>query len=387
MTTQDRSPLSYLGVKESNPPNVVYFDKDPVATNIAGFDIGDFWVNTVARNSWQLLSKAGGVADWQLVVNTSLLPLPVEDGGTGASTLTGVLTGNGTSAITGSAITQYGVLFGGAANAVSSLGAGTAGQVVQSGGAGANPAYSTATYPLTTAQGDLLSSTTANAIVALAKDANATRYLSNTGANNNAAWAQVNLTNGVTGILPIANGGTNANAMATANGVTKFDGTRVVTSAAMTLDAANRMTNTAQPCFAGRLGATILNVTGNGAPYTLGTDALTLDVNQGGYLTAAGVFTAPVTGVYYLRAIVHATGCAAANFIEITLTTTGRVYTSSYTRVASANDIDNEVSAVAPMNATDTATVAFYVTGEVGNTVDVAGAAAFLTGFSGFLIC
>lgn len=86
-------------------------------------------------------------------------------------------------------------------------GPGTTGNILQSNAAAA-PSFSTATYPSTTAQGDLLSSTTANAVIALAKDTNATRYLANTGATNNAQWDQVNLTNGVTGTLPIANGGT-----------------------------------------------------------------------------------------------------------------------------------------------------------------------------------
>lgn len=59
----------------------------------------------------------------------------------------------------------------------------------------------------TYAQGDLLYSSATNVLAALAKDTNATRYLSNTGSSNSPAWAQINLTNGVTGILPIANGG------------------------------------------------------------------------------------------------------------------------------------------------------------------------------------
>jgi hypothetical protein len=58
------------------------------------------------------------------------------------------------------------------------------------------------------AQGDLLYGSATNTISALAKSATATRYLSNTGASNNPAWAQVDLTNGVTGVLPIVNGGT-----------------------------------------------------------------------------------------------------------------------------------------------------------------------------------
>ena len=55
------------------------------------------------------------------------------------------------------------------------------------------------------AQGDLLYGSAANTLSALAKDTNATRYLSNTGGSNNPAWAQVNLANGVTGNLPVTN--------------------------------------------------------------------------------------------------------------------------------------------------------------------------------------
>ena len=48
----------------------------------------------------------------------------------------------------------------------------------------------------------------------LSTSGSSTRYLSNTGTNNRPAWAQVNLANGVTGNLPVANlgSGTNANA-------------------------------------------------------------------------------------------------------------------------------------------------------------------------------
>jgi hypothetical protein len=73
----------------------------------------------------------------------------VPGGGTGAATLTGVLIGNGTSPISGNAITQFDVLVGGSSNAISSVGPGSSGQVLQSAGNAANPAYSTATYPAT----------------------------------------------------------------------------------------------------------------------------------------------------------------------------------------------------------------------------------------------
>lgn len=57
-------------------------------------------------------------------------------------------------------------------------------------------------------QGDILYGSGTDAVSKLAKDATATRYLSNTGASNNPAWALINLANGVTGTLPVASGGT-----------------------------------------------------------------------------------------------------------------------------------------------------------------------------------
>src|SRR4030042_2607110 len=48
-------------------------------------------------------------------------------------------------------------------------------------------------------QGDIIYSSSTNTWSVLAKDASATRYLSNTGSSNNPAWSQVNLSNGVTG--------------------------------------------------------------------------------------------------------------------------------------------------------------------------------------------
>lgn len=60
-------------------------------------------------------------------------------------------------------------------------------------------------------QGDLLYASATNVLSRLAKDASGTRYLGNSGPNSGPAWSQINLTNGVTGILPVANGGTGSN--------------------------------------------------------------------------------------------------------------------------------------------------------------------------------
>ncbi len=56
-----------------------------------------------------------------------------------------------------------------------------------------------------TIQGDIWYGSAAGTLLALPKNASATRYLSNTGATNNPAWAQIDLSNGVTGLLPYAN--------------------------------------------------------------------------------------------------------------------------------------------------------------------------------------
>ena len=87
------------------------------------------------------------------------------------------------------------------------------------------------------AQGDVLYATSTTVLSRLAKDANSTRVLTNTGTNNNPAWAQVTLTTGVTGTLPVANGGTGATSLTDkAVLISQDSGTDAVGSVALTTD-------------------------------------------------------------------------------------------------------------------------------------------------------
>jgi hypothetical protein len=66
------------------------------------------------------------------------------------------------------------------------------------------PQYSGGTT-LTGSQGDIIYFSATNTVANLAKNTTAKRYLANTGTTNNPQWDQVDLSNGVTGNLPVTN--------------------------------------------------------------------------------------------------------------------------------------------------------------------------------------
>lgn len=78
---------------------------------------------------------------------------------------TAVVAGGGTGAVT---LTNHGVLLGQGTSAIVATAAGSSGQILQSGGASADPAYTTATYPATTTVSQILYSSSTNTVAGLA---------------------------------------------------------------------------------------------------------------------------------------------------------------------------------------------------------------------------
>ena len=119
------------------------------------------------------------------------------------------------------------------------------------------------------AQGDILYGSAANTISALTKNTTATRYLANTGTSNNPAWDQVNMANGVTGTLPVGNGGT---------GSTTFNINGVVISGTTTTGALTSLTLTSgQIVIGGTTTPAAATLTqGTGISITNGNNSITI---------------------------------------------------------------------------------------------------------------
>lgn len=166
-----------------------------------------------------------------------------------------------------------------------------------------NPGHNVTEISGGAVQGDLFYGSAVDTLSALAKNITATRYLSNTGATNNPAWAQVVLTDGVSGILPTANGGTGM-AFFTAAGPT-VSRTFTFPDAAATVLTSNAAVTAAQ------------GGTGQAGGYAVGdllyASAATVlsklaDIATGNVLISGGVGVAPSWGKVNLASGGHVTG-------------------------------------------------------------------------------
>lgn len=249
--------------------------------------------------------------------------------------------------------------------------AGTLGQVLVSGGAGTNPSWSNTTTisavgTIVTgvwngtiigttfggtglssyAQGDLIYASAVNTLTTLPKDTNATRYLSNTGATNNPAWAQVNLTNGVTGSLPLVNGGTGQISGLLLNNILSATGANSINSGDNAQAWNWSLTTAAKAAFS--IKENIAGTNGAGAQYLLDVETLATSTTDPFRVVNRGVenFKISRTGEWLVNSSAGTTGQVLTSGGPGTnpswsSTTAITVPLSSLTAAVTANSINN----------------------------------------------
>jgi len=320
-------------------------------------------------------------------------PMPVEEGGTAAITLT-----------------DHAVIIGSGVGAVSFVGpVASSNNVLMSNGVGSDPGFSTATYPVTTTANEILYSsatntvselTTANsgvlttgatgvpAITAIATDgqfiigatagAPAAGTITSTGAT-------ITVTPGANTINLEAAGGSGDvsgpgsstdRAIATWNGT---GGDTLYNNSTITISSAGEMVNTAQPAFLAYVDTAINNVTGNGTVYTIIFDTEAYDQNAD-FNLGTSTFTAPVTGKYLFNLQVVTSGGSNMTGAAARVTTSNRTLISyGHTLIgATVNSMQN-LSALMDMDSADTATFQITTNDSGGKIDDIAGTGGGLT--------
>ena len=251
---------------------------------------------------------------------------------------------------TPSTYTAHGVLIGEGTSSIVALAAGTAGQILQSGGAAADPAYSTTTYPTTNAANTILYASSANVMAALATANNGTLITSGAGVPS------------ISSTLPAA-----------------------VQANITSLGNLGNQVNTTRTVFSALLSATDSNVTGDGTVYMLGSgNALTV-TQQGSGMTTTGTFTAPVTGYYLFTANMSCTGSATATDGLMQFVVGGSAININRNLPKDLNGSSFNATLISFLTATQTVTFLFLVSG-VTKTISVLGDAGNPTTVCGYLL-
>lgn len=146
---------------------------------------------------------------------------------------------------------------------------------------------------------------------------------------------------------------------------------------------------TTNPAFFAYLGTSVVNATGNATVYTLGsTQALTEIYDRGNNFNVNGTFTAPVTGIYDLRASIYVSNILTGYYFVMNIVTTTATYNFAFDKTAMVGTQNMYLPVLALMNAGDTARVNIAVNGEGADVNTIFGVVdvIYYTYFSGVLV-
>lgn len=144
-----------------------------------------------------------------------------------------------------------------------------------------------------------------------------------------------------------------------------------------------------QACFFAILATDDLNVTGNGAVYTLGTNVAWTEIfDQNNNFNTNGTFTAPATGRYHFSGAIRFLDANGATSFQTRFNTSNRLIIGDQKTYAITGGFQStSANVICDMDSGDTCTFQLQINGLAGNTADLGGdSPTAVTYFSGTLV-
>src|ERR1041385_4980667 len=284
------NPLAYVGVNPRTPPNFLQRSFPPTPYDSKNVQIGAFWLDNgthtppTINDLYVLVSLAGGIATW----------LPFTSG------VLETLTGN-----SGGPVSPTG-------NNINVVGDGTTINVV------GNPGTSTLTISaIGTGILETLTGDSGGPVSPLAGNINILGSTNNITVTGNPGTHTLTVNTGDHVATSYITSPATGTAIPAAGVLTFASGSGVTISAAgSTVTVASSSTPTAAVQFSARKSADTANATGDTTVFTIVCDTVIQNVG-GGYNGVTGIFTAPVTGLYYLETIVDIANVGAAHTVGL----------------------------------------------------------------------
>lgn len=156
---------------------------------------------------------------------------------------------------------------------------------------------------------------------------------------------------------------------------------------AIAIDSTGAVTKPNQPAFSAGLSTDQDDKTGQGEAFTVIFDSELFDRNSD-YNNATGIFTAPITGIYFLSAKVTVDTVVLSGETTLKIQTSNRNYTRNVERAQAqlADKDSHQLVVLADMDVGDTAFVTIAVASQTALVVDIIGGAVGETTFMGYLV-